>query len=33
MMPKKDRIPEEIERRTKIRELLQISNISSMNDI
>lgn len=32
-MPKKDRIPEEIKRRAKIRELLQMSNISSMDDI
>ncbi|TGJ77242.1 transposase, mutator family [Caproiciproducens galactitolivorans] len=32
-MSKKDRSPEEIERRAKIRELLQTSNISSMEDI
>jgi len=33
IMPKKNRTPEEIERRTKIRELLQMINISSMDDI
>lgn len=32
-MAKKDRRPEEMERRAKIRELLQTSNISSMEDI
>lgn len=32
-MARKNRSPEEIERRTKIRELLQASNISSMDDI
>lgn len=32
-MLKKNRAPEEIERRAKIRELLQMSNISSMDDI
>ena len=32
-MTKKKRTPEEIERRAKIRELLQVSNISSMADI
>lgn len=32
-MGRKNRSPEEIERRAKIRELLQVSNISSMADI
>ena len=32
-MTRKKRTPEEIERRAKIRELLQVSNISSMADI
>ena len=32
-MAKRNRSPEEAERRAKIRELLQISNISSMDDI
>ena len=32
-MTKKKRTPEEIERRAKIRELLQVSNIGSMADI
>lgn len=32
-MSKKDRSPEEIERRAKIRELLQTSGVSSMDDI
>lgn len=32
-MVRKKRTPEEIERRAKIRELLQVSNISSMADI
>ena len=32
-MAKRKRSPEELERRAKIRELLQISNISSMHDI
>ena len=32
-MTRKKRTPEEIERRAKIRELLQVSNISSMVDI
>ena len=32
-MVKKNRSPEENERRAKIRELLQTSNISSMEDI
>ena len=33
LMARKNRTPEENERRTKIRELLQSSNISSMDDI
>ena len=33
MMARKKRTPEEIERRAKIRELLQVSNVSSMADI
>ena len=33
MSSRKNRSPEEQERRTKIRELLQESNISSMEDI
>lgn len=33
IMVRKKRTPEEIERRAKIRELLQVSNISSMADI
>jgi len=33
MMARKNRTPEEKERRAKIRELLQSSNISSMDDI
>lgn len=32
-MVRKKRTPEEIERRAKIRELLQVSNVSSMADI
>ena len=32
-MAKKDRSPEEVERRAKIRELLQTSDVSSMDDI
>ena len=32
-MARKNRTPEENERRAKIRELLQTSNISSMDDI
>ena len=32
-MARKNRSPEENERRAKIRELLQVSNISSMDDI
>ena len=32
-MGRKNRSPEEIERRAKIRELLQVSNVSSMADI
>ena len=32
-MVRKKRTPEEIERRAKIRELLQVSNVSSMMDI
>ena len=32
-MSRKKRTPEEIERRAKIRELLQVSNVSSMADI
>ncbi len=33
MGKRKERSPEEQERRTKIRELLQVSNVSSMEDI
>ena len=33
IITRKKRTPEEIERRAKIRELLQVSNISSMADI
>ena len=32
-MAKRKRTPEEIERRNKIRELLQLSGVSSMDDI
>lgn len=32
-MRKRNQSPEEIERRTKIRELLEMSNIASMEDI
>ena len=33
MARKKDRSPEEIARREKIRELLQLANVESMDDI
>jgi putative transposase len=33
IMVRKKRTPEEIERRAKIRELLQVSNVSGMADI